>query len=1126
MKNVNVLGYNSNFEGMPAIAAARILAKVAAGILAIDESAWGFLESACLPPVTLPGKHAGEDFRVRQHRSISFAAPASALPPERSTTLATGASRDAIGTLLASREWVVGAINFDEDLHFSSYYLRQSARAFVPTEYREYAYSTVLAINEDFNETYYIPREDCERVGGALLEKLRAEPSWLDHILTAIRERALALRAMFPDEGDDSTGPLTFEQCSLPELLTIYRRHNALHNRLYEVARIPEALDRGAGGFTRYLKQYLQACLGAAASIRDVNRHFETLTFPEEVSAPFHELEDFQELLAEIKRNTAARAAFARSANRAVLQLAPDIRRRIAAHRNRWSHLGYHGYGSRALPDIQHYVNRISDGLRDHTGDTQRTPARYRDLLEKSEAARQRAFQELGVDSTHQHLFRLHSRVGIAKLNRRHIQLRNFYFLDALLAECARRLAVPEGVLRCLLPEELDGILVQGEDVADTFRARATSGLLLYCIDRDTEYLLSGPDWRWAVEELRRRTRAPARQGDRLQGDSASGGVARGRARILIRPNDATAAHFRSGDIIVSESTDADLRDLMARAGGVVTEAGGATCHAAIVCRELGIPALVGVNNALGVIRNDDVLVVNADEGYLRVVARSLNSVVIDDFRAWSADESLAGAKARSLSELLQQGFVVPRFFVVPVTAIRDVLAGPSDASGPTARALLDDVTDALEYLRGALFVIRSSLKGENGAEQSGAGLYRSESMVERRDVPSVLIDLATDMLAASDSPLRGGFIVQEMVLGDVSGVCFTADPRPGKSRDEILIEAVPGGNEDLTGGRVTPARYVLRRSTGELLPEAAGGDWRNLLSREMLRRLVGECLKIEDLRAGKGQDVEWCTKGDDIFVLQARPITGPLSRHAQAPVGTAPVANRPRKIAAVYRAYRVPPNLQMHLLRAAAVGALICDNWVGPPLDRHDVVVTLLLHDIGNIVKADYEQFTHLFPEEWQNLAYWKAVQAAVRERFGDRDQEVALKMAEELGTTPRILDLLRRKQFVMNRETLAASDWELKVCAYSDQRVSPLGVRPLTDRLYEAKARYVNIPRASVNDPRFDELVACAQEIERELAPRVRIALETLTEESIAPLLDPLREYTLDVPPALSADDTRQLT
>jgi len=52
---------------------------------------------------------------------------------------------------------------------------------------------------------------------------------------------------------------------------------------------------------------------------------------------------------------------------------------------------------------------------------------------------------------------------------------------------------------------------------------------------------------------------------------------------------------FQDGDILVSSNTDPDLLDIMYRSGGVITEEGGVTSHAAIACREYEKPTIVGV---------------------------------------------------------------------------------------------------------------------------------------------------------------------------------------------------------------------------------------------------------------------------------------------------------------------------------------------------------------------------------------------------------------------------------------------------------------------------------------------------------------------------------------------------
>ncbi len=74
------------------------------------------------------------------------------------------------------------------------------------------------------------------------------------------------------------------------------------------------------------------------------------------------------------------------------------------------------------------------------------------------------------------------------------------------------------------------------------------------------------------------------------RGRSVGDGIAAGRARVMRSPNDT----FEAGDVLVTEMTDPDWLPVMRQASAVVTDHGGRTCHAAILSRELGIPAIVG----------------------------------------------------------------------------------------------------------------------------------------------------------------------------------------------------------------------------------------------------------------------------------------------------------------------------------------------------------------------------------------------------------------------------------------------------------------------------------------------------------------------------------------------------
>ena len=74
-------------------------------------------------------------------------------------------------------------------------------------------------------------------------------------------------------------------------------------------------------------------------------------------------------------------------------------------------------------------------------------------------------------------------------------------------------------------------------------------------------------------------------------------------------------SRVREGDVLVTDMTDPDWEPVMKRASAIVTNRGGRTCHAAIVARELGIPAVVGCGNATSTLAEDEMVTVSCTEG-------------------------------------------------------------------------------------------------------------------------------------------------------------------------------------------------------------------------------------------------------------------------------------------------------------------------------------------------------------------------------------------------------------------------------------------------------------------------------------------------------------------------------
>jgi pyruvate,water dikinase len=103
-------------------------------------------------------------------------------------------------------------------------------------------------------------------------------------------------------------------------------------------------------------------------------------------------------------------------------------------------------------------------------------------------------------------------------------------------------------------------------------------------------------------------------KGEQLaQGLAVGEGIAAGTARVIRSP--AQFDQFRRGEILVTQNTDPDWEPIMKLAAGIVTERGGRTSHAAIVARELGIPAVVGTGNATASLPDGQAITLSCAEG-------------------------------------------------------------------------------------------------------------------------------------------------------------------------------------------------------------------------------------------------------------------------------------------------------------------------------------------------------------------------------------------------------------------------------------------------------------------------------------------------------------------------------
>lgn len=107
------------------------------------------------------------------------------------------------------------------------------------------------------------------------------------------------------------------------------------------------------------------------------------------------------------------------------------------------------------------------------------------------------------------------------------------------------------------------------------------------------------------------------RPADAIVGLPVSSGVIEGRARVILNMEE---ANLEEGDILVTAFTDPGWTPLFVSIKGLVTEVGGLMTHGAVIAREYGLPAVVGVENATKIIKDGQRIRVHGTEGYIEVL--------------------------------------------------------------------------------------------------------------------------------------------------------------------------------------------------------------------------------------------------------------------------------------------------------------------------------------------------------------------------------------------------------------------------------------------------------------------------------------------------------------------------
>lgn len=284
-------------------------------------------------------------------------------------------------------------------------------------------------------------------------------------------------------------------------------------------------------------------------------------------------------------------------------------------------------------------------------------------------------------------------------------------------------------------------------------------------------------------------------------------------------------------------------------------------------------------------------------------------------------DVPLVGGKMAALGELAAHvGLDVPDGFAVTVAAYERFMAH-NDLRGELERRIqatdtsdLDQlfslsaalqqcvlsaslpseletaITDSVDAMHaragdGLLLAVRSSAVGEDGAQASFAGQYRSELDVLPEEVCQVWKEIVAAKYSLTamtyrrqhgipDSAVPMGVGVLAMVRAVAGGVAYSQDPLYPGPEGRLVINAVNGLPRGVVDGTITPHTYVCSRSSPPQLLETHPGEGPLPLAADQVQRLARVALALEEYH-NVPQDVEWALDGSSgrIIILQSRPL-------------------------------------------------------------------------------------------------------------------------------------------------------------------------------------------------------------------------------------------------------------
>jgi pyruvate,water dikinase len=365
-----------------------------------------------------------------------------------------------------------------------------------------------------------------------------------------------------------------------------------------------------------YLSEYLKKILEKRNQSEKFDQYFNTLITPKEKPFITEEREKLLKIGLKILKNSKLKNLFQK--NLKVIQKEITkylIDKEIEKHKKNYQWIPYN-YGAYLytkryfLKELRNLIIKIK--IKEELNNIKRNFYRL-------EQRQKKIIQELKINKYHLKLFEaLRSNSFIIDYKKRVFTISHFYINFSLMKEIAKRLKIKQDLAHCLLEKEVKNALVNNKKISKKILEERYKKTVIF-IKNDKVKLMTGKEAEKFLknQEIKEEKKIRIKE---IKGQIANSGFVKGKVKVILTPNSKNFKEMNKGDILVTHMTTPEFTPVIRKAAAIITDEGGITSHAAIISRELNIPCIIGIKIATKVLKDGDLVEVDANHGIVKLI--------------------------------------------------------------------------------------------------------------------------------------------------------------------------------------------------------------------------------------------------------------------------------------------------------------------------------------------------------------------------------------------------------------------------------------------------------------------------------------------------------------------------